>query len=214
MALLAWSYNGIAEPERLAILSGNLAYPEIVTRLKHEMTLVCFHRQPRTGDPSYSRAVFCARVEPALFDLFFNSRTGYRGTYFDAPEVGLNANRLLLDELSPTLVEWAVKHQKDADRNWIVESLSLPSAKAWLAEETLSLCTKCLGEWSSSYVSELKIANARWEVSKHTHAAWGSQAPKLTKLRFFGAFVNAEHQEWVAKHKANRAAQIWEHGWS
>ena len=178
------------------------------------MTIVCFHRDPKTSDPSYARAVFCAGVGHTLFDLFFNSSTGYRGAYFEAPQTGLKANRLLLSEISPALVQWALAGHGDEDRDWLYESLSQPSAKAWLAEETLHLCSECGGEWSASYSPKLRIENGRWETSKHAHATWGCQAPKLTKLRFFGGFVNETHQEWLAAHKQNRAGQIWEHGWT
>ena len=166
------------------------------------------------NQPSYSRAVFCAVPGPSLFDLFFNSRTGYRGAYFEAPETGLEANRLLFNELSPSLVGWVVANHGDVDRDWLVESLAQPTAKAWLVEEPLGLCSECACEWSASYVSELQIANRRWECSNHVHSAWGRQAPKLTKIRFFGGFTNTMHHEWVAEHKLQRANQIWEHGWT
>lgn len=214
MPIPTWKYVGTSEPERLAVLSSPLPFLEVVDRLKREMRIVCFHRQERTEDISYSRAVFCVQVGPSLFDSFFNSTSGYRASYFVGPEAGLEANRVLLKELSPTLISWAIRRHSGIDRDWLIESLSLPSAKAWLAEETLSLCSECAGEWSTSYVSELEIANGRWECSDHAHAAWGRQAPRLTKVRIFGGFVNHAHQEWVADHKQKRAQQIWEHGWS
>lgn len=213
MVQLPWSYKGSATSERLANLTSSVTYREIVTRLRQEMVPECFHQEPRWSDPSYSRAVFTATVGPRLFDLFFNSRTGYRGAYYDAPDKGLSANRQLFDELAPVLVEWAAVQHVDANRNSITSSLSLPSAKAWLAEEPLSLCGKCLGEWSNSYVSSLHIVNGRWDISKHAHASWGSQAQELTKIRFFGGFVNANNDEWIAAHKSNRASQLWKHGW-
>jgi hypothetical protein len=178
------------------------------------MKLLCFHCEPRTDDTSYSRAVYCAEITPPLFDAFFNSPLSYRGAYFVSPETGLEANRLLFNVLTPSLVSWATQRYSNLDQDWMTESLSLPSAKAWLAEEPLALCNACVGQWSTSYRSELQIENGRWELSKHVHATWGRQAPQLTKVRFFGGFVNSEHQEWIASHKLGRAKQIWEHGWS
>ena len=182
--------------------------------MRREMKLVCFHREPRSADTSYSRAVYCAEIEPHLFDAFFNSPLGYRGAYFVSPEAGLAANRLLLNVLTPSLVSWTNQHYDDIDQEWVIESLSLSSAKAWLAEEPLGLCDACAGEWSTSYVSELEIANGRWERSDHAHAVWGRQAPQFRKVRFFGGFVDSAHQEWTAGHKLGRAKHIWEHGWS
>ncbi len=161
----------------------------------------------------YERAVFCGIVDPRLFDWFFNSSTGYRGTFYEGPEIGARANRALLDQLAEHLVNWALTQQHDRDRSWILASLSQPSAKAWLAEYP-GLCSLCEGEWSSSYVSDLQIQNNRWELSPRVNAAWGRQAPCLTKIRIFGGFIDEHHHEWLAAHKSERASHIWEHGWS
>lgn len=193
----------------------SLPLPDLIARLNTEGSIACFHREARGDDPSYLRADFCIVVATGLFDLVFNAQTGYRGAYFESPEVGLRTNRALIDGLAQTLLRWAAEYYPGEDQNWIAESLSLASAKLWLAEEPLCRCSKCKGEWSNKPdASALQIENDRWELAKHTHAEWGRQAPELTKLRIFGAFVNTEHREWVAPHKTDRARQIWEHGWS
>ena len=126
----------------------------------------------------------------------------------------MEANRELISRISPALIGWAVARDPTIDRAWLLESLSLPTAKVWLGEDAVALCASCAGAWSGSYVSALHILNDRWEHSKHTHALWGRQAPKSSKLRVFGGFINDQHQEWVADHKLERAQQIWEHGWT
>jgi hypothetical protein len=175
---------------------------------------LCFHREPKQRDDSYTRADFCLDIGPELFDAFFNTEAGYRGAYFVAPENGVTANRELISTISPSLVEWAVARDATIDRAWVVESLSLPTGKVWLGEDAVALCASCAGGWSGSYVSALHILNDRWEHSTHTHAVWGRQAPESSKLRVFGGFINDQHQEWVADHKRERAQQIWEHGWT
>src|SRR5262245_26612501 len=177
-----WNYTGNTDPRRLAALTAGLRLSELIARLKTESRFVCSHSEQKDGDPSYSRAVFCVTVTTELFDLFFNAQTGYRGAYFKGPNVGVRVNRTIIDSLLPTLLHWTAEYCPREDSNWITESLSLPSAKIWLAEEPLSICAKCAGEWSSSYISALKIVNGRWEVSAHTHAVWGSAAPEFTKL--------------------------------
>ena len=178
------------------------------------MKLRCFHHQPRTSDVSYRRAVYCAEVGEPLFDAFFNSELGYRGQYFASPEKGLEANRLLLDALTDDLLLWTERGCPAADLRAVAESLSLPSAKAWLSEASLKLCDSCMDEWSPPYRPELEIENGRWERCQHVYAEWGRQAPRFKTLRFFGAFVNAEHCEWVPDHKIGRAKDIWARGWS
>lgn len=214
MASIDWNYVGKCEPSRRDGLFAPIPFPELVDRLRREMKVLCFHPQPRTDDASYSRAAYCVEVAPDLFDTFFNSPLGYRGAYFESPEKGLQANQLLLGALRPSLIGWTLQREPALDQGWLSESLSLPTAKAWLSEVSLGLCDACAGEWSSSYQSDLQIENGRWERSNHVHAAWGRQVPSLRKIRLFGGFVNSQHQEWVADHKRERAEHIWEHGWS
>jgi hypothetical protein len=120
---------------------------------------------------------------------------------------------LLVDQLAHFLAEWALSQQHDRDQQWILASLSKPSAKAWLAEYP-GLCALCAGEWTPTYVSDLQIENSRWEASSHVHSVWGRQAPGLSKIRIFGGFMDATQNEWLASHKTERARHIWEHGWS
>ena len=208
-----WRYVGEADPERLAALMHPPRHGEFTRALQLGLQLKCFHREARGDDATYVRAVFCGSVSLHLFDWFFNSSTGYRGAFFESPENGSRANRLLVGQLAHSLADWAVAEQRDPDREWVLASLAKPSAKAWLAEHP-GLCAECEGEWSSSYVSELQIENSRWECSSHTHSVWGRQVPRMSKIRVFGGFINAEQHEWVAPHKTARATHIWEHGWS
>ncbi len=208
-----WHYVGKVDSKRLDALAQPLPNAELPEALKRGLTLKCFHREPRQDNASFKRAVFCGTVDSLLFDWFFNGSTGYRGAFFEAPDVGARANRALVNHLAHFLTEWALSQQIDHDRQWILASLSKLSAKAWLAEYP-GLCELCAGEWSPSYVSELHIENSRWEKSTHVHSAWGCQAPRLTKIRVFGGFIDAAQNEWLASHKLERAKHIWEHGWS
>jgi hypothetical protein len=208
-----WSYVGNATSRRRDRLERPEPYPELITALTTS-PIACFHREPKQRDDSYTRADFCLDIGDELFDAFFNASTGYRGAYFVEPEKGLAANRRLITELSPVLAEWATARNPQLDGAWLIESLSLPTAKAWLAEDAVALCPSCAGGWSTSYESNLHILNGRWENAPHTHGVWGRQAPESSKLRIFGGFLNDQHQEWVADHKRERAEHIWEHGWT
>src|SRR5436309_3108645 len=83
--------------------------------------------------------------------------------------------RKMIEELAPALTVEALAHDPAVDREWLAESLSLSSAKAWLAEDVLALCPECKGGWTQSYTSDVHIVNGRWEQSSHTHAIWGRQ---------------------------------------
>lgn len=211
--MATWRFVGTASLERRRRLETLIPFAELIDALKVS-SVACFHCEPKQRDPSYCRATFCLDAGPELFDAVFNTASGYRGAYFDDPNAGLAANRRLLDALSPVLVQWAMARDPSINHARLVESMSLPSAKLWLAEDQVSLCRSCAGGWSSSYVASMHIENGRWEQSSHTHAVWGRQAPELSKLRILGGFVNESHQEWVADHKIARAKHIWEHGWT
>ncbi|WP_457324734.1 hypothetical protein [Roseateles sp. P5_E11] len=207
----SWRFVGGATPERLATLAQLRSPADLPEALRTELKLVCFHRDHGHTDPSFERAVFCGTVSPSLFDWFFNSRTGYRGAFYESPEAGSKFNRQLISHLASSLADWAARGGED--RAWVLNSLAAPSAKAWLAEHP-GLCKSCAGEWTSSLATNLQIENGRWECSTHVHAAWGRQAPLLSKVRIFGGLINKCQQEWLAAHKADRAHHIWEHGWS
>lgn len=213
MTQAAWRYVGRADDVRIEALAHPLPNADLPDALRLGLALNCFHREPRDNDPTFKRAVFCGTVDTRLFDWFFNASTGYRGAFFESPECGSRANRMLIDKLAELLVQWALSQRLDNDREWVLASLSKPSAKAWLAEYP-GLCPRCAGEWSNTYVSALRIENSRWETSGHIHSAWGCQAPELSKVRIFGGFIDNGHNEWLAAHKAERAKHIWEHGWS
>lgn len=209
-----WAYIGTDSADRVRALSNPIRPESMIHRLTNEMTLLCFHQQRRSTDHSYSRAVYCGTVPPDLFDQFFNSLSGYRGAYFQSIERGETVNRQILDALSPQLRRFAADQQSDSPNDWLMSSLAQPSAKLWLAEDALDLCENCRGEWSSSYLSDLHIVNGRWESAQHLHVRWGCQAPRLTKIRVFGGFIDGAGQEWIADHKKRRAEEIWQHGWS
>ena len=213
-----WNYVGKCEPERRTALSKWIQFSNITDRLIQEMKLVCYHREPRVHDASYARTVHCVKITSATFDAFFNSQAGYRGAYFVSREAGLRANQSLFELLTPTLMSWTKQHYHQVDQDWMAKSLSTISAKAWLTEapfaESHVKCKLCADEWSCSYFSELQIENGRWERCENVYSRWGRQAPQLTKLRFFGGFVNGSHHEWVPPHKRERATDIWKHGWT
>lgn len=207
-----WCYIGRSDATRLAALTSVVPFGDIADRVKREMNIGCCHVQDCGDRPGFARVIYCAEIGQRLFDLVFNSASGYRGQYFESPENGVAANRQLLHAVTEKLRLWSSEHCEDADPALIRCSLSASSTKAWVAESTLELCAYCSGEWSNSQKSELEIANGRWELENHTYASWGRQAPEFRKLRIFGGFVNNATEEYVAPHKVHRAIDIWKWG--
>jgi hypothetical protein len=212
--LTQWSYRGVYSETRIRVLETVTPFENIVHRLNQDMHIVCCHTQECEDKQGYKRVVYCAEVDRELFDVFFNSCSGYRGAYFQSPEYGLTANQILLRTVAQRLTAWTRTYCSDQDYDLAARSLLATSAKAWLAEETLKICGLCRGEWNPSVQTELEIINGRWECDAHTHAQWGRQTPLFKKIRFFGAFLDDSGNEYVALHKQCRAEEIHARGWS
>ena len=174
------------------------------------MTVLCGHEQQCDDDRRFFRAVYCVQVPEELFDLFFNSANGYRASYYRSPYSGVEMNAAFIRSLGPALIASGVLGKvSHVDAH---DSLASLSAKAWLAEKSLQLCHKCLGEWSPPQDGIPEIENGRWEHAPPPR--YGSKAPYLTKIRVMGAFLNDNGDEFVPKRKRDRANRIHNEGWS
>ena len=172
------------------------------------MEVLCCHRQECDDDTQFSRVVFCVRVSPSQFDLFFNSPNGYRGAYYRSPYVGLEANDAFIRRVSPALLDWAASHCAELDRGFAQESLRSPSAKVWLTEYESHLCDRCTGEWSNLKDDNVEILNGRWENENFERTPWTEGSMPL------GAFLNARDDEFIPARKRHRAMHIDKCGWS
>jgi hypothetical protein len=178
------------------------------------MKVVCCHQQLCDDDKQFSRVVFCVQILPSLFDLFFNSPNGYRGMYYQSPYRGLEANDAFIRGLARHLLGWAASNCPDIDRVFAEESLNSLSAKVWLAERGSDLCEQCAGEWRNPHDDVPEILNWRWENEDCPNGCCGRKAPRLSKLRIFGAFLNQHRDEFVSERKRHRSMHIYQNGWS
>jgi hypothetical protein len=210
----AWRFDPVLGEERVRGLLVAPPFKSIVVEIEREMEVLCYHADPCRDNGDFSRVVYCVRLSRPLFDLFFNSENGYRGSYFSSPYAGLEANGTLMESLTPRLMEWTrANHGAEAVR-FADESIRTPSAKAWLTEPIPQSCDKCVGEWSSDGNEASEILNARWERESDRRAIWGRKAPYLTKIKIFGAFLNDRNDELVPARKRHRAQEIQRFGWS
>jgi hypothetical protein len=215
-----WSYalssdHAVREP----VLSSSVPFAELVSRITSELRVLCCHRSEIAGT-DFRRPVYTLAVDRPLFDLFFNSVSGYRAAYFRSPGAGVDANVQLLTAISDRLTTDPESTRSELSPAFIRESLRTPSAKVWLAEHGKELdrkCPHCKGEWSSGTCGPPEVAeirNGRWETAGGQNVEWGRKAPYLSKLRVMGAFLNDRCHELVPHDKRFRAYDIHRYGWS
>lgn len=203
---MRWEFSGISS-ERFGYLSDPPEFENICNRIIESAARLCSHWQESQDSNGFSRPVLCLCVESHLFDTFFNSANGYRAQYYESPSNGQIKNALFVRNVSDAILSKDTLENIDLARY----SFSRNSAKAWLAEVEKHDCPACRGEWSYPQNADPEILNDRWEKSSN-HC--GPKAPLGTKIRLFGAFVNARLEEYVPLNKNNRAKEISSFGWS
>jgi hypothetical protein len=208
-----WTFSDTLGADRLRALAEPPSFPDIVESIRGKMRVLCCHPEPCDIARGFERIIYCVKVERGLFDLFFNSRAGYRAAYYLSPYKGLEANTQAIDTLTPMLVASNATNGQRTNQ-FIEESLRSPSAKIWLAEPERGFCSLCSGEWSNPTDHNAEIMNERWECSSYDNAVKGRKAPFFEKLRIFGAFLNDGFDEIVPERKRHRAQHIHKWGWA
>jgi hypothetical protein len=207
-----WKFSPTLGESRSAMLDASPPFDVIAKQIADQMRILCTHIEPCGEAHGFKRLVSCISIDAALFDLFFNSETGYRGRYFVSREEGFVANSLLLGLVAARVVQF--KTHTDMIAQDAEQSLRLSSAKVWLAETGMGLCAACAGEWTHPQDYLAEILNGRWEHGDATSSRIGRKAPLLRQLRILGAFVNGDGGEYISARKRKRADELHSHGWA
>lgn len=208
-----WTFDKSLGDVRLRALAEPPSFSDIVESIRDDMHVLCCHPERCDVAQGFERIIYCVKVKRELFDMFFNSWTGYRAAYYRSPYQGLEANAQAINVLTPKLVASDATNGQRTHQ-FIKESLLSPSAKIWLAEPERGCCLLCSGEWSNPTDYHAEIMNERWECGSYDNAVKGRKAPYFEKLRIFGAFLNNRSDEIIPERKRFRAQQIHEWGWA
>lgn len=209
-----WQYSSAVDQARQNRLLAVSSFYDVVDQIEKELTILCYHTQHCDDAYGYARSVFCIRVPEEVFDIFFNSPSGYRANYFSSPSLGLQQNHFLIQRLFLKLSLWAQQSVGGYSADFAQKSMLSISSKAWLAECSMEICDACKGEWSASSDGNAEISNSRWEQSSQPNSRYGIKAPLHTKIRLFGAFLNNRGDEFIPARKRDRDKQIHDTGWS
>ncbi len=143
---------------------------------------------------------------PLAFDAFFNSPAGYRGQYWQDPDLGQAANSRIIRRLMDSLMAEIKTANRPRLRTINVKSsLSAMSAKIWIHEDDFPVSpTRDLRvePWASAAKRGVKLAKS------------GVCAPAKGRIQVFGAFVDAYGHERVPHDKIRRRFDLHEYGFS
>ena len=219
-------------PERQTSLREQKSLKELAVEIGQGVVL-CSHVVSAGDAPGYKTIESTIDVGETTFDRFFNSQWGYRGAYFRSIEEGLRANQVRFDEIRDKLLAHAIEGANKEDAAWASKigerSLSADSRRLWLAEATRGIvdCPHCAaGQWGALLAQHCRdsgnlasIQNDKWnafELERDWTWESGTNAPYLTHIRAFGAFINTEGSVWFNQSKAPRvrAQALHERGWT
>jgi hypothetical protein len=217
MNIERWDFSLTGNDQRLVNLQNPPSFEEMAERINEEMDILCCHTDLCRDFWGFERVVFYIKIAKDLFDIFFNSKNGYRAHYYRSPFEGIRANHVFINMLLSKLCASNLTNNCILKSD-LKESLSSYSSKIWLAEcgKELKLnCEGCKGEWQASQATDSpEITNNRWETSSAEKAKWGRSAPYLTKLRITGAFLDNTGNEFIPSRKRYRSKTIHDYGWS
>ena len=125
---MRWDLSLAGEDARVPKLRAAPSLESILSDIR-QRPILCCHEGHISG-PSFKRVAYSIDVGEELFDLFFNSWSGYRAAFYRSPFDGLRTNRLCLDSLESVLCGARGAVQAEV----VQESLRSGSAKMWLAE--------------------------------------------------------------------------------
>jgi hypothetical protein len=147
------------------------------------------------------RAEFLLNVSNDTYDGFFNSPVGYRAQYAISAMHGIEKNRELIDSLKTLLLATA-EGSGQASPTDIAASIAAPEAKVWIDED----------EAMPHYIEEVpEIDFPRWVENGY---GCGVRAPIGSRLVMLGGWVAPNGGIERNPHKARRAEEIHEQGYS
>jgi hypothetical protein len=155
------------------------------------------------GYENYRQVCFRVRIGHKNCDLIYNAPDGLRGRYWQSPDKGFLATRLLIDALKPKLLEFTKVNPLSADIDEVCASLDAPSAKVWVRENI-------------SYAGP-KLRIRRWEAneiilgSKGRLWRWTAYEDEIDVK---GALLGPAGNEAIPDGKRDRSCQIHHNGFT
>jgi hypothetical protein len=130
-----WGFADGIPRERVERLHAYGDFSAVVALIAKDAEVTAFTWEPFDAErlSGCYRAAFLLRVSEQAYDAFFNAPAGYRGQYARSREAGEAANRSLLANLEPLLLQ-NPSPQQNALGPLVLRSLRATDAKCWIFE--------------------------------------------------------------------------------
>ena len=176
--------------------------------------LVVEHRREQLrGRPTHSRVVVKFAVDKDLVNLFHNAATGYRARSYASPEMGDEANALMVRSLAMRAEALlSSRSKRTCPLEWFTLSMSQPSAKVWIHQGLWLRHARC---------SDERLRVDRWfrhrhdeDVKARRRARWAGLLPDSeSSLEIKGGFVSEQDVE-IDSLKPSRARDLHGYGFT
>lgn len=216
---MEWDTSRLWATGRAYLDNDDLSFKEIASRVIESATVISNRIRPYDdappGEEDGRQIIFIVRVEPQTCDLLYNAPDGMRGRYWQSPDYGFAATKLLISGLLRTLMLFSERHPPMLPKRCapmaaedIKVSLKSISAKVWPREHDDN------GNWLFK-VDQLKVL--RWEQNEgrgEKGPMW-RQSPTGGDIEIKGALIRPVDQiECMPEGKRDRSCQLHRFGYT
>jgi hypothetical protein len=192
-----WRYATSFDAARALFMLALPDYGDVVHRIGTASVANCVWETFKSARLKGCRRIsFLLQVPKSTYDAFFNSPVGYRAQYARGVEIGLAANRQLLDELEPALLGFAWSNDIP-ELDALMKSLHGSDAKVWIYEPDVE---SQLGQ------DAVEITYPPWQ--RNSESGVGLLAPLGTRLEVLGGWLDQTGHERRDPFKSDRALEI------
>lgn len=154
--------------------------------------------------PAFWRIEAQIPVTQAVFDQWFNSRSGYRAQYYLSPDEGIAFNRQTVEKMIPAVRAGYAECRLAEPWSLVAESLAGPFAKAWVYKDK---------EAFDSAIADT-LTPPQWVENKGSRGLC-APLPTSPSIEIKGTFIDpASHEVWVDPIKVSRACDLHLRGFS